>query len=121
MAKNHSEGKLDTVIGPDTTVTGDFRVTGSLRLDGQIDGKVDVGDTFLSGPDSRLKGELQCKNAVIAGRIEGNITAKEMVELQSGAKVYGNIDCRGLMIQQGCFFEGNCTMSRSGEETPLTA
>jgi len=110
MSKNRSEGKLDTVVGPETTVKGDFKVAGSLRLDGQIEGNLDVTETLLTGPRSLLKGDAHCRDAVIAGRVEGNILASEGVELQTGAQVSGNIRCRGLVVQRDCFFQGNCSM-----------
>lgn len=117
MPRNSQEGKLDTVVGPGTVVQGDFRVTGSLRLDGQVEGKVEVGETFLAGPKSFLKGELRCRDAVIAGRVEADVFAKETAELQTGAHVIGNIECNGLVVQRGSFFQGNCIMAR-GEAGP---
>ncbi len=120
MSKRESEGKLDTVIGADTKVNGDFRVTGSVRLDGQVEGKMEVDETFLAGQKSLLKGELRCRDAVIAGRIEGHITAAETVELQAGAEVFGDIRCKGIIIQRGCFFEGNCSMSQGREDAGRT-
>jgi cytoskeletal protein CcmA (bactofilin family) len=110
MAKNENDGRLDTVIGPQTSVRGDFHVTGGVRLDGQVEGRMDVSETVVTGPKSLLKGELHCRAAVIAGRIEGDIYAEETVELQTGAQVFGNISSKGLVIQPDCMFQGNCTM-----------
>jgi cytoskeletal protein CcmA (bactofilin family) len=115
MTKNHSEGKLDTVIGPETGVKGDLQVAGSFRLDGRVEGKLEIQETLLSGPNSLLKGELHCRDAVVAGRIEGDVIAQETVELQSGANVVGNIRCKGLIIQRDSFFQGNCMMAREGQ------
>ncbi|MEO0067745.1 MAG: polymer-forming cytoskeletal protein [candidate division WOR-3 bacterium] len=115
MSKDKSIGKLDTIIGSETIIKGDLRVNGGLRLDGKVEGRLDIGDVFLSGVRSFLQGDVTCRGAVIAGRIEGNIFAKESVELQTGAQVIGNITCRNLVIQPGCFFEGNCKMVK-GEQ-----
>ena len=115
MSKNRNEGRLDTVIGPETNVRGDFRVAGGVRLDGQVEGRMDISETLVTGPRSLLKGELHCRTAVIAGRIEGDIHAAEGVELQTGAQVFGNISCRGLVIQSDCLFQGNCSMVQAGE------
>lgn len=112
MGRESSAGKLDTVIGPETAVKGDLRVTGSMRLDGFVEGRVDVTETLLTGPRSRLKGEARCRDGVIAGAVEGNLTASESVELQSGAQVFGDITCRGLVIQRDCVFDGRCAMTR---------
>jgi len=110
MAKNRNDGRLDTVIGPETNVRGDFRVTGGVRLDGQVEGRMDISETIVTGPKSLLKGELHCRSAVVAGRVEGDIFADEGVELQRGAQVYGNVCCKGLVIQPDCMFQGSCTM-----------
>ncbi len=115
MSKNGNDGRLDTVIGPETNVRGDFRVTGSVRLDGQVEGRMDVTETLVTGPRSLLKGDLNCRSAVIAGRIEGDIYAAEGVELQTGAQVFGNVSCKGLVIQPDCLFQGNCSMAQAGE------
>lgn len=112
IARSRTESRLDTIVGPDTFVKGDVRVLGSVRFDGQVEGKVEAGGTFLSGPKSLLKGGLICQDAVIAGRVEGDISAQGMVELQTGAQVFGNIRCKGLVIQADCFFEGSCTMAQ---------
>ena len=117
MAKNRNDGRLDTVIGPETSVRGDFRVAGGVRLDGQVDGRMDITETIVTGPRSLLKGELHCRAAVIAGRIDGDVYAAEGVELQSGAQVLGNVNSKGLVIQPECVFQGNCTMVVAGEAT----
>ena len=111
MLKGNSEGKLDTIIGPGTVVTGNVKVAGSLRLDGQVDGKVEVTETLLTGAKSLVKGDVHCRDAVLAGRVEGNIIATETVELQTGGQIFGDIRCRGFIIQRDCFFQGNCTMA----------
>jgi cytoskeletal protein CcmA (bactofilin family) len=115
MAKNRNDGRLDTVIGPQTNVRGDLHVTGGVRLDGQVEGRMDVTETIVTGPRSLLKGELHCRAAVVAGRIEGDVYAAEGVELQSGAQVFGNISSRGLVIQPDCVFQGNCVMALASE------
>ncbi|MFO7637876.1 MAG: polymer-forming cytoskeletal protein [bacterium] len=116
MTRKNSEGNLDTAIGPETTINGDLRVGASLQMDGTVEGKLDISDAVLAGPKSLIKGEIRCREAIIAGRVEGNIYAAETVELQSGARVVGNISCKGLIIQRDSFFEGNCTMSARASE-----
>ncbi|MCX7731900.1 MAG: polymer-forming cytoskeletal protein [candidate division WOR-3 bacterium] len=110
MSREKNGGRIDTVIGSEAVMRGDLRVNGGVRFDGKLEGRMDVADVFLAGPRSFLKGEVQCRSAVIAGRIEGDIRAQELVELQTGAQVFGNVICRELVIQPGCFFEGKCTM-----------
>lgn len=112
-----NEGKLDTLIGPETIVKGDLRVGGSLRLEGQIEGRVDVAETLQTGSRSLLKGEVHARECIIAGRVEGDIHSSENTELQSGANVRGNIYCKGLVIQRDCIFQGSCSMAVAADDT----
>ena len=84
-------------------------------MDGQVEGRMDVSEILVTGPKSLLKGDLNCRSAVIAGRIEGDVYAAEGVELQTGAQVFGNISCKGLVIQPDCLFQGNCSMVQASE------
>ena len=76
-----------------------------------------VKENLLLGADSHIKGNVHCKSAVIGGTIEGNVNADELVEYQRGARMLGDIMCKGLIVQEGVFFEGNCRMSEKPKET----
>jgi cytoskeletal protein CcmA (bactofilin family) len=110
------EEKIDSVLGKGTTVNGDININGSTKIDGTVKGNVSVKDCLILGQDSTIKGSIRCKTAIIGGRIEGNINVKELVEFQSGANMLGDVICRGLIVQEGVFFEGNCKMSQKTEE-----
>lgn len=103
--------RLDTFIGRSTNLKGTLSTASSIRIDGQLEGDVNTSETLITGPESLIKGNVSCKDAVIAGRIEGNIIATENVELQSGANITGDITCGNLVIGKNCFFEGKCHMS----------
>ena len=53
---------------------------------------------------------VKVKNAIIGGQLFGNITAENKIELQSGSHVEGDIKTKRLVIDEGVFFEGNCSM-----------
>jgi cytoskeletal protein CcmA (bactofilin family) len=112
--KDHT-GRLDTFVGKSTTLKGNIIIQGSIRIDGQIDGDIEVSETLICGNESFIKGNVICKSAVIAGRIEGNINAQTVVELQSGANVLGDITCASLVIDKNCYFDGKCNMQGKGK------
>jgi cytoskeletal protein CcmA (bactofilin family) len=116
MLEKKAEGKLDTVIGKGCQVTGELKIEGGVRIDGQLDGKLQTSDLMVGGPSSFIKGEVRCKEALVGGRVEGNIYAGGQVELQPGAHLVGDITCRGLVIHSGAFFEGRCQMSERKKE-----
>jgi len=68
------------------------------------------------GKDTVVNGNIKVNGAIIGGKIEGNVSVQEIVEFQTGAEMLGDIVCKGLIVQQGVFFEGNCKMSQKTKE-----
>ncbi len=111
------DGKIDSVVGKGTVINGDIEVSGSTKIDGTVNGSISVKDSLIIGKGSVVKGDVRCKSAIIGGKIEGNIVAQEVVEFQSSAQMLGDVICKGLIVQEGVFFEGNCKMSQKTKET----
>lgn len=114
MSKN--DERLDTIIGKNVRIKGDIITETGLRFDGQIEGNIEVGSILITGKESFIKGDIRCKDAIVAGRIEGNLYVANALEMQSGAAIFGDIQCKRLIIQKDCFFEGKCQMAERKEE-----
>jgi cytoskeletal protein CcmA (bactofilin family) len=104
------EGKLDTVVGPETELKGDVSVRGSMRLDGRIEGNLSVMDSLYMGSSAHVHGDVHCKDGVIAGKVEGNLVIQGALELQSGATVIGDVKCKSLVLAKDAFLDGRVTM-----------
>jgi cytoskeletal protein CcmA (bactofilin family) len=48
---------------------------------------------------------------VVQGEVNGNITAKNAVEVHRTAKVRGSIETRQLMVEKGSLFQGQVKMA----------
>jgi cytoskeletal protein CcmA (bactofilin family) len=110
QAEPKMEGKMNTIIGKDSTITGTIDVKGPLRIDGIIKGQVNCEDTVTVGAGGELEAEINCKTAVLAGNVTGNVIASEKVELQAKAEISGDLKTRSLVIEQGAVFCGSCNM-----------
>ena len=60
--------------------------------------------------DDLREATVDVKNAVIGGKLLGNIRASNKIELQTGSHVEGDIQTARLVIDEGVFFEGSCKM-----------
>jgi cytoskeletal protein CcmA (bactofilin family) len=58
---------------------------------------------------------VSAKTVVVGGKVKGNITAFQRLELQSTAHVEGDISAPNFSFEEGAFFEGNCQMEESGK------
>jgi len=112
MFGKHSkpQNRIDSLIGAGTKVTGDIHFTGGLRVDGEICGSVvaDPGkaSTLVLSEQARVNGEICVTHLVLNGTVTGPIEASEYLELQSKAKVTGDIKYKTLEIQLGAIVEG---------------
>jgi len=107
-----SEGKMNSILGKGCKITGTMEITeGTVRIDGEFEGTISCPETLVVGKDGRVKADIQVKHAVIGGTVLGNIEADDKLELQSGSRLEGDIRTKRLVIDEGVFFEGSCSMS----------
>jgi hypothetical protein len=64
--------------------------------------------TLVVGEMGEVESDIVVAVAIIDGRVRGNIQATERVELQSHARVFGDIESPAVAIQPGAVFEGQC-------------
>ena len=105
-----------TVIGPGAKFTGNLEIDGTLEVNGEVEGTVTCSETLVVGPNGKLKAEIEVRDATISGRVEGKIQARERVELAAGSHFIGDVHSKSFMIQDGVFFEGNCSMGDTGKK-----
>ena len=101
---------MNTTIGEGTILKGDVRVEGSIQVDGEFNGTIDATDTLVIGENGKVDGDATVANAVIGGKMYGNVFASGKIELQRGSQLLGDIKTRGLVIEDGVVFQGNCQM-----------
>jgi cytoskeletal protein CcmA (bactofilin family) len=111
---NVQEGRINSILGKGCKFKGTIDVEGTLRIDSEFEGVVNCPETLVVGKTGVVKAEINVKNAVVGGKVIGNITATNKIELQSGSHIEGDINTHRLVIDEGVFFEGSCKM---GHET----
>jgi len=107
---NKPQNRIDTLIGATTKIDGNFNFSGGLRVDGEINGNVvavsDKPSTLVLSEHGRVNGEIDVTHLVVNGMIVGPVRVAEYLELQSKAKVIGDIHYKTLEIQLGAIVEG---------------
>ena len=116
-----------TLISSGTTLKGDVKSQNDLRIDGTIYGNVYSSAKIIVGPSGFVEGNIEGANADITGKVTGNITVKELLQLRGESNVNGNISAVKLQIDPTAVFNGKCqmgtqpasvvTMSNEGETT----
>jgi len=114
MAKNvntENDSNAINIIGVGTEITGDINTNGDMRIDGVLNGNIVTEGKLVVGETGKVKGEVDCKNSEVLGMIEGKIKVKELLSLNSSARIFGDIITKKLSIEPGAIFTGNCNMN----------
>ena len=82
---------------------------GTLQVDGYFTGKVrsDEG-TLVLAEGGEINTDIAVGIAQISGTVVGNIQACQRIELDSTARVIGDLYTRALTVKPGALFEGKC-------------
>jgi len=102
--------RIDTLISAGTEISGDLTFSGGMRIDGIVRGNVtatgNVDGALVLSQAARVEGEIKVTHAVVNGTILGPLQAKDYVELQSKAKVTGDVSYRTIEVQIGAVAQG---------------
>ena len=106
----HGSEKVETIIGKDVVIQGDLIFSGGLYIEGRVIGKVlanNATDSLLTlAPEGSVDGEIRASNAIISGRLLGDIYSTERIELTETAQIQGNIHYKLLEITAGATVSG---------------
>ncbi|MBI2871115.1 MAG: polymer-forming cytoskeletal protein [Candidatus Omnitrophica bacterium] len=112
-ATNQEKKILDVNASMTGTLT--FKDPVNLRIDGQFEGVLDTKGTLTIGQNAVINANITGETIIIAGRVTGDIIARNSLELIPPAVVSGNIDAPSLAITAGAILDGRVHMHATGQ------
>jgi cytoskeletal protein CcmA (bactofilin family) len=99
-----------TVIGADTHIKGEMTFEGSARLLGTFEGKISAKGELHIADGASCKASVDAARVTVDGAVEGNVSARERVELTARAKMKGDLIAAKLLVAEGATFVGHVTV-----------
>ena len=96
----------ENILNSDVEITGTLKFTGELKFDGKLNGDIASEGTLNLGDNAVIKGNLNVNSVVLRGKINGNVTAKDRIEIKAKTELFGDIRAAKLAIEEGVTFEG---------------
>ena len=103
---NTTGNSSKNVLASDVEVKGNLRFTGEMAFDGKLDGEIHSDGTLNLGENSVINGNIGVNSVVLRGKVTGNITAKDKIDIKSKAELFGDIRAAKLVIEEGVTFVG---------------
>ena len=95
-------------------ISGKISFEGPARIDGEVDGEINAKDALIIGENAIITAQVRAASVSVAGKVSGDITATQRIEIHPSARVNGNIAAPVLVIREGALFEGHCSMQPEG-------
>lgn len=109
-----------SVIAAGMTVRGDIESNNTVKVEGIVNGNVRARHQVLVAKDGVVHGDIDAREAIVGGSVDGAIRAIERVEVQAGASVTGDITTRRIAVAEGGSLNGAIRMSEQPAEKPAS-
>jgi len=104
-------------IGKSIVIKGDLTGEEDLVIEGRVEGKVHLPNHRLTiGQGGNVQAEVHAKSVVVIGRVAGNVSAGERLEVQASGIVDGDVRAPRLSVQEGAVLNGSIQMSAHPKE-----
>ena len=108
--KTTEQAQVSNRILAGTSITGDIVSDGDIRVDGKVAGSMKVTGKLVIGENGLVEGEVECKNAAIAGQLEGTLKVDQTLSLTASAKLQGKVQVEKLAVEPGAEINGSVSM-----------
>jgi cytoskeletal protein CcmA (bactofilin family) len=115
----HANSSKNTLNG-DVEITGNIKFSGELNFDGRLQGDVHTDGLLALGDNAQVTGNINANSVLARGKINGNVSAKEKVEIKARTELFGDIRAAKLIIEEGVTFVGKIEVNPN-KVSPTTA
>jgi len=99
-----------TYFGPNIVFEGTVSGTEPVIIEGTVKGQINLNSDLRIGTKARVEAKVHAKNVTVEGKLTGDVSADERVELIASATVDGNIKAPKIIVAEGARFRGAVDM-----------
>jgi len=96
-----------TFIGPGLTVEGDVESEDELVIAGTVRGARVQGKDVQVEKGAHVEAAVAAESLRVSGRVQGNASARERIELASEAHMEGDVRAPRVVLADGARFKGH--------------
>lgn len=103
-----------TILGEGCVVEGSLSVPHDVRIDGTLRGRIATEGVLTVSESGVIEAtDVTAKSALVFGKLTGNLSSDDRVELGGNASLIGDLKTRELVINEGAVFQGHCSMAET--------
>src|ERR1700716_1345256 len=104
-------------IGKSLVIKGEVSGSESLYIDGRVEGSVNLpGNRVTVGRNGQVQANINAKEVVVLGKVKGNVTASDRVDIRNEGSLGGDVVCQRISIEDGAWFKGSIDIRKPGQK-----
>jgi cytoskeletal protein CcmA (bactofilin family) len=103
---NPTNNPAKNVLASEVEIKGNLKFTGELTFEGKLDGEIQTDGVLTLGDSAVINGNISAQSVVVRGKVTGNISAKDKIEIKAKAELFGDIRATKLVIEEGVTYVG---------------
>lgn len=102
-----------TVLGTNVIFKGIAYFEGTVQLESRFEGEIHAKGVVNVGEHTVIRGTITAGVLISSGRIQGNVSATDKVQLLKSAVQIGDVRSPVISIEEGAYFKGCADMGTS--------
>src|SRR5581483_4240899 len=103
-------------IGKSLVIKGEVTGSESLYIDGRVEGSINLsGNRVTVGRNGVVSANINAREIVVLGKVRGNLTASDRVDLRSDGSLTGDVVAARISIEEGAYFKGGIDIRKAGQ------
>jgi cytoskeletal protein CcmA (bactofilin family) len=113
----HPERTRSSCISTGTRISGKVDFGEMARIEGEVEGEI-TGDNIEIAPSAVVMARITANSLKISGQVNGEIVARERIEVLPTARLRCTITTPTLVVTEGAQFDGDCKMPHEPTSSP---
>ena len=106
------EEDFDTVLATDIDFSGNVDLKKPLMIKGFFTGNINSESALSIEEGAIVKADVRADSLVVKGSLEGDVVAETVVRIYPTGKLSGDVTAPEVILDSGCYFTGNCKMTK---------
>lgn len=98
--------RMETFLDSGCELTGELRFGENVRIDGRVGGQIWGEKAVVIGEGAQIDASIEAESLEIYGSVMGDIVVKRQTTLHKTARVEGEIQTAGIVVEEGARFKG---------------
>ena len=107
-----------TLITQGVTIKGTVEGEGVVQVEGVVEGEFSMVGAVIVADTGVVRGPITADVVRVAGKVEGNVTAREHMRLEQSGTLIGDVATASLVVENGGCLNGRVRVVRQEDLPP---